>query len=84
MAEAVSWQAGAMSWVSRKASSAASGPLQFADHGAGANDGRRGLDGDVERAEDFRGPVSGFEIDQTGMRGDACIPRRGGRRASGE
>jgi hypothetical protein len=53
MAEAVSWQAGAMSWVLRKASSGRAG-LEVGRGWCRWHDGRGGFDGEIEEAEESR------------------------------
>ena len=68
MADAVSWQAGTISSVSRKASSAASGPC------SGPRRFRQGqwaaqLDRDAEQFKKIGRPVAGLEIDEAGVSG---------------
>ena len=79
MADAVSWQAGAISVVSRRAGSLASGPLKLAQVGAGRDDARRVVEVEMQRAEYFGTPLLGVELHQFGV---GCVGVLGDARAA--
>ena len=68
MAEAVSWQAGAMRRVSAKAGSSARGPVSVPMAGAGIDELGCGDERGVERREDLRRPLS-VEVEHLGVAG---------------
>ena len=69
MAEAVSWVAGAMSLGIAKGVERGQRTLQAAEDGPGMNDGRSGVEGEIEQAEEFLIPVACLEAYESGVSG---------------